>query len=152
MLYVGFELPTGGCEESYPQTLAWSRQHAPLLATCFLLGLFCDPDDGGGTCSSETLVDFQQITWYYNHEDRTCQNIVCLKYALTVVTFMSSNQNWRDEYKHNNLPDRFSPVASSSGCWSGNMIVRIISSFRSDNPPTSFQDTFGILGASIASE
>jgi hypothetical protein len=32
------------------------------------------------------------------------------------------------------------------------MIVRIISSFRSDNPPTSFQDTFGILGASIASE
>jgi len=58
----------------------------------------------------------------------------------------------RAEWKCHGLPDRLSPAASSSGCCSGNVTVRIISSFRSDSPPTSSQDTFGILGASIASE
>jgi hypothetical protein len=79
-----------GYEESYQQKLAWSRKQAVLLASCLLLVSWFSYSvtlTMEVTSSSETLADFQQITWYYIPDGSTRWNMVCLNYALIGARF-----------------------------------------------------------------
>jgi hypothetical protein len=55
------------------------------------------------TCSSETSVDIQRITWRYAQEERTLHNHLCenLKsYLLELITFGFITENQPNNYQY----------------------------------------------------